>query len=284
MKQNIKRILLVLCMAACFFALSACSSADSETSEPIPQEIEETMRSGAESYLEQFAGFDDAALAEELKTAQKQKNTVMESAISSWISSKDDLGAMKEIVSVTVERDDEESYTATVVADFEKRGLTFTLSAEETLSSYGTGTALVPTELVFVPSYTTGEKLQKAALNTLMGMGTVFLVLIFISIIIASLKNVNKLEASLKAKKAAKETASAPAPAAAPAPAPAPAPAAAPAPAPVEVPVAVEEDVTDDLELVAVITAAIAASADTPVEGLVVRSIKRKSASNWKNA
>lgn len=284
MKQNIKRILLVLCMAVCFFALSACSSTGSETSEPIPQDIEETMRSGAESYLEQFASYDDAALAEQLKTAQKQKNTVMESAISSWISSKNDLGAMKEIVSVTVERDDEETYTATVVADFEKRGLTFTLSAEETYSSYGMGTALVPTEMVFVPVYTTGEKLQKAALNTLMGMGTVFLVLIFISIIIASLKNVNKLEASLKARKAAKEEAAAPAPVPAAAPVPAPAPVEVPVEVPAETPVEVEEDVTDDLELVAVITAAIAASSETPVEGLVVRSIKRKSASNWKNA
>ena len=63
---------------------------------------------------------------------------------------------------------------------------------------------------------------------------------------------------------------------------PAPVPAvnrAVPAPAP-----AAEEDLTDDLELVAVITAAIAASEDTPADGLVVRSIRRVPGSKWKKA
>ena len=35
MKQNMKRMLLVLCMAVCFFALSACGSASEEAVEPI---------------------------------------------------------------------------------------------------------------------------------------------------------------------------------------------------------------------------------------------------------
>ena len=45
-----------------------------------------------------------------------------------------------------------------------------------------------------------------------------------------------------------------------------------------------EEELADDLELVAVITAAIAASENTPADGLVVRSIKRAPASKWKRA
>ena len=55
MKQNMKRMLLVLCMAVCFFALSACGSASEEAVEPISPEIEQTMSDGAKSYLEQFA-------------------------------------------------------------------------------------------------------------------------------------------------------------------------------------------------------------------------------------
>ena len=43
-------------------------------------------------------------------------------------------------------------------------------------------------------------------------------------------------------------------------------------------------DATDDLELVAVITAAIAASMGTSTDGFVVRSIRRASRSKWKNA
>ena len=44
------------------------------------------------------------------------------------------------------------------------------------------------------------------------------------------------------------------------------------------------EDAMDDLELVAVITAAIAASMGTSTDGFVVRSIRRAGKSRWKNA
>lgn len=42
-----------------------------------------------------------------------------------------------------------------------------------------------------------------------------------------------------------------------------------------------EEELSDDLELVAVITAAIAASAGTSTDGFVVRSIRRSNNSRW---
>ena len=40
----------------------------------------------------------------------------------------------------------------------------------------------------------------------------------------------------------------------------------------------------DDLELVAVITAAVAASMNTSVDKLVVRSIKRRNTNKWQKA
>ena len=46
--------------------------------------------------------------------------------------------------------------------------------------------------------YTLGEKLEKAALNTLMGMGTVFCVLILISLIIYCFKFISKVGAPKK--------------------------------------------------------------------------------------
>lgn len=270
MKQNMKRMLLVLCMAVCFFALSACASASDEAVEPISAEIEQTMSDGAKNYLEAFVGYTDEDLQEQLKQAQKQKNTVFESAISSWINSKSDLGEFGEVKSVTVERADEDSYTAVVQASFEKKELTFSLTAEETQSTYG-GSSLTPTEITFVVNYTTGEKMQKAALNTLMGMGTVFLVLIFISLIISCFKKINQIEASMKAKNAAPEAApAAPAPAAAPA---------APA-APVK---KVREplprrsaNLTNNGELVAVLTAAVAATTGVPADRIIIRSVTRK--------
>ena len=81
-----------------------------------------------------------------------------------------------------------------------------------------------------------------------------------------------------KEDKTAKESAPAPVPAKPAAPAPA------PAPAPVQPEESCEENLADDMELVAVITAAISAAQKVPAEGLVVRSIRRKSGSNWKRA
>ena len=43
----------------------------------------------------------------------------------------------------------------------------------------------------------------------------------------------------------------------------------------------VEETVTDDLELIAVITAAIAAQEGTSTDGFVVRSIRRRPSNKW---
>ena len=108
-------------------------------------------------------------------------------------------------------------------------------------------------------------------MNTLMGMGVVFLVLIFISWLISMFKYISVFEAKMKQKKA-------PAPSAAPAAVPAPAPAADPAPA-----AAPAEEACDDTELVSVIAAAIAASEGREsADGLIVRSIKRVPNRNWK--
>lgn len=113
-----------------------------------------------------------------------------------------------------------------------------------------------------------GTKMQKAALNTVMGLGIVFVTLFFLSWLIGRLHIIPDMIEGRAKKNAPAET---PAPAA--------------APAPVAAPAAVEEeDLTDDLELVAVITAAIAASQTTSGDGFVVRSIKKSNKRNWQRA
>ena len=108
--------------------------------------------------------------------------------------------------------------------------------------------------------YSTSEILKKAGLNTILGMGTVFLVLIFISFIISLFRFIPELEKKFKKNKTTE-------------------PAKTPAPAPVAAPVV--EDVSDDTELVAVISAAIAAAEGTSTDGFVVRSIKRRQSNKW---
>ncbi len=102
---------------------------------------------------------------------------------------------------------------------------------------------------------TLGEKMTNAALNTLMGMGVVFAVLILISLIINCFKYLSRFENKKIEEK----------------PAPAKAPVAA-------LPPAVEEAIAaqDEWELAAVVAAAIAASTGTSTDDFVVRSIKRR--------
>ena len=106
--------------------------------------------------------------------------------------------------------------------------------------------------------YTIGEILSKAGLNTILGMGTVFCVLILISFIIYLLGFVPKL---LQKKESAKT---------------------APAPKTLTAETyTAEEEEEDDLELIAVISAAIAAAEGTSTDGFVVRSIKRRKSNKW---
>lgn len=106
----------------------------------------------------------------------------------------------------------------------------------------------------------------EALVNTALGMGTVFLVLILISFIIYLMKFIpDLLDRSSGKKEAASMQKPAPRPVPVPVPKPAPA-------APVQ---------TDDTQLVAVITAAISAAmeqegAPVPADGLVIRSIKKR--------
>lgn len=124
------------------------------------------------------------------------------------------------------------------------------------------------TQVVVSAQYTKGELLQMAGMNTLMGMGVVFLALIFISLIISLFKflpgsGAKQQKAKEAAKQAAAENASA-------------------AKQNIAAKPSASENLMDNKELVAVITAAIyAANAEGPAivssDKLVVRSIKRAS-------
>lgn len=104
--------------------------------------------------------------------------------------------------------------------------------------------------------YTLGEKMTKAALNTLMGMGTVFIVLILISLIIYCFRFIAVIQDKAAGRKKVEEKTE---------------------DAVVEqIGQREEQQLTDDLELVAVISAAIAASEGTSTDGFVVRSIRRR--------
>ena len=115
------------------------------------------------------------------------------------------------------------------------------------------------TGITINPVYSLGEKMETAALNTVISISIVFAVLIVISLLINCFNIFPYLEAKKKEKEAALRAANKP-----------------------EAPVAVaqvettEEQLVDDTELVAVIAAAIAAYEGTSTDGFVVRSIRRR--------
>lgn len=109
--------------------------------------------------------------------------------------------------------------------------------------------------------YSFGETMAKAGENTLVGIGTVFVMLILISFIISLFAYIPKIQESLTKKKESPKTE-----------------AIEKAVAQIEKSeeAAVSEDLSDDLELVAVIAAAIAAyEGSASADGFVVRSIRK---------
>ena len=128
--------------------------------------------------------------------------------------------------------------------------------------------------MITLTSLTLGEILQKAGLNTLLGMGVVFTVLILISLLIYCLRFIPVFFEKMAGKKEEEKPV-------------APAPAdkknvpAAPETVQTAAPAGAGET---DLALIAVITAAIAAQAGVPADGIVIRSIRRSTKNNWKHA
>ena len=264
MKQYMKRVMLVLCMVACLFSLSACSASTAVSdTEALDPQIEGYVSQASESLLETIASMDKTQAEQSEASLLDQDETGLASGVTSWINVMHDTGAFSSIISSETAAGEDDTYICTVLAQFANRNVEFkTFYAWDDQQQN-----LMPTSIVFSPEYTTGEKMEKAGMNTLMGMGTVFLVLIFISLLISGFKFINDFEKKMKAKEGNAEASAAPA-----------------VPEVSAAPVAEAEELVDDLELVAVITAAIAASANSSTDGLVVRSIKRAPGAKWKRA
>jgi sodium pump decarboxylase gamma subunit len=260
MKQNIRRIIAVLCMAVCLLGLTACGAGEAETKDSLDPMEAAQVNQDAQEWLSIIVSVTPED-AEEKQAGFKEANlNGVAEAIAAWINVSGDTGDLVQVDNAVAEKTEDGGYTSTMRAQFENRPVEVKIFYEIQ------NNVLTPVSVSIAPEYTTGENMARAAMNTLMGMGTVFLVLIFISLIINCFKYINAFEQKMKA-----------APRAA---APAPAPAAVVAPAASQP----QEELVDDLELVAVITAAIAAATGSSADGLVVRSIRRAPGAKWKRA
>lgn len=238
MKQILKKVSSVCTALICAASLTVAGSvvvfADDEGNETIKNQAVTI----AEYLTETILPLSD----EEIEGYMNSGDEFTEQAMDAWVASKDELGEVKETEDPEVEFSDNQ-YVVTVPAEFEK------LDAELVYIFDEQGN---PTSFSVNVQYPLSVNLERAALNTVMGLGTVFIMLVFLSFVIYLFKFVPALVEGKK--KEAPE---------------------APVAAPVAPAAPVVETQTDDTELVAVISAAIAAAEGTSTDGFVVRSIRK---------
>jgi len=253
-----KKWLVALCMCLCLVSLTACGK----------EEVEPTYMSEADalslaqsyfSSVKQIVDYQttDSQIIEKVyeSTAQESKTEaqMIKSASESYEKSLADFGefvGFGDLLSNTLELNAIEAPTDGTV-ELQILGSNHNAIFEVV---YERGEVKSLTTNV---DYSTSEKMGKAGLNTLLGMGTVFTILILISFIIALFGFIPKIQGAFAKKDKKPEN---------------------------EVTKAVDqtiaqivekEELSDDTELVAVIAAAIASYESTSTDGFVVRSIRR---------
>lgn len=249
MKKITKKLMAVLLAIVCMASMAACGS-EVEIS-PVDETTQSYMEEQMDSLLSTLSGMS----ADELKMYETVDDNFTVAAVLNYENAMEELGSYQGLNSTEIEVDGKE-YTVTSVAQFEKRTAIVTLMLNYESQNF------TPTSITFEAEYSLGETLQRAGLNTLMGVGIVFCVLLFLCFLISLFKYINRIFGNEK-----KEEKKAAAPA-----------------APAAVAAAPVADETDDLELVAVIAAAIAAAENTSTDSFVVRSIKKVNKSKWRNA
>lgn len=231
----------MVCVLALTLAMSVCAFA----ADTVTEDEAANYKSAAETLISQIAGFSD----EEIENYLAQDDAFTTATMESWKSVKDELGAYSSIVSQDVEKDGD-VVTISTVAQFEKAKADVVLMLDLGQQMY--------TSMTYSVQYSLAANMQRAGMNTLMGIGIVFLMLVFLSFVIGLFKYIEKFQ-NVGKKKAAEEgtesrrgtcTGNRQSEAA-------------------------DEDFADDLELVAVISAAIAAYENTSGDSFVDRSIKK---------
>ncbi len=285
MKRRLSAVLLAAGLTVSAFSMGvyaaeAETSATEQVTEAVTEAPAEEAMEAEESELESEVGTEGAADAaasqedaiknllssqlvqisswtdEQIEELIDGKDMTGAAIAANWKSVKEELGAFVEVTDAELNAEGTE---ITGHAKYEKIDDNTEITVVYSVNAE-TQTATINWNV----DYPMGVLMQRAGMNTIMGIGIVFLTLLFLSWLIGQLHIIpDMIEKRTKSS--------------APSAAPAPAPVAAPAPA-------VEEDLTDDLELVAVITAAIAASENTSSDGFVVRSIKKANKRNWQRA
>ena len=282
-----KIITLICCVLFSMLLLTGCASQEVNLDDAEKQQVEYNVNSlislivvelpdeGADGSWTAYSEADrevqlnlSEELWEEMQTKWKKENNlkiesqkVYEGAITSYLSAEEENGTPTGLVDGLVYAPSEDGFIATATLVTDVRNVEMVVLYDEDMYI---------TSVAFNPVYTIGENMERAALNTLLGMGTVFTILVLIMLIISSFSLIAKFEKAAAARKAKKVAKAAKGDA-------------------VDNTIAQiiekeETELADDLELVAVISAAIAAyEGSASTEGFVVRSIKKSNKRSWKS-
>ena len=251
MKRKISLLLCVLVMSLSFVG---CSE------EKVSKTTKETLEQSAEVFISSFSQMADEDLESFKTVSEFQLDYIMMSnylpvsgedfltIINSWQAAEKECGAYvgHGDYEVVVKND---GYEVSTEAEYKDRNATILFVFDENMNVQSMDVSA---------KFSMGEILTKAGLNTLLGMGTVFAVLIFLAFLISLMQYIPVLMDMFTKKE--KNVVS-------------------------EIEKDFEDDEymdeDDDLELIAVITAAIAAEEGTSTDGFVVRSIRRRTSNNW---
>ena len=232
-----KKLLAILGMITCMIGLTACGASENTTTSLLDES--QLIAYGEQSVTNIYQ------IATANAEGQYASDEVAYNGIMGFKSALEDIGNYLGTNGGTAEFNDDET-----IIRINVRGSDHDAVVEMVLDE-----SLNFSSIVTNVTYSTGELMAKAGLNTLLGMGTVFVVLILISLIISLFGYIPKLfdsnkKAPEKAQAEVKDN--------------------------VVAQIVENEEQSDDLELVAVISAAIAAyEGSGSTDGFVVRSIRK---------
>ena len=257
-----KKFLSLVCMITCIFGLTACGSEETYTDYE-QRKMDTAIQIATQYVIPSLENFEDEAALESFSeyTADEVAYMVQENvgitvdgyayktAIESFNSAKKSIGGITAVGDAEAAIDDDQIIVHVDVTGAKQNAQAEVIFTNDMFLSMESA-ALNPVESM-------GGLMTKAALNTLIGMGTVFVMLIMISLIISLFNFIPKIQAAFS-KKDKEEAENAGIDKA------------------VTQIAAQEEPEAHDTELVAVIAAAIAASEGAAsTDGFVVRSIRK---------
>lgn len=241
MKHILNKICSIALLAAVLLLYTACPAAAASVQEA-DGGMEASLISTAESLSQAIVELSQ----EEIDSYKVSGDEFTTSVMEAWESNRDELGEFKTLGKSVVE-ELSGGYSVKITAEFSNHTADLVYLYDETG---------IPTSFSIDIQYPMSVLLQRAGMNTLMGMGIVFAMLIFLTLVISLFRFIGRIEEKGQ-----------------------PGEEIIPEPEMVQVQPqfypqpAVQKQ--DDQELIAVIAAAIAAYEGTSTDGFVVRSIRR---------